>query len=515
MRTEKAIKNSITSMIGNIISFLVSFIAQAIFIRILGAEYLGLNGLFTNILTMLSIFELGIGNAIVFNMYKPIAENNIPKIKSLMNFYKKAYRLIMIIIFTFGIILLPFLKYIVGEVSIDINIYIVYILFLLSTLSSYVIAYKRNLIIANQENYIINLIHSIYIIAFNVAQLMIIYFTKNYYLYLVVKIVCQLLENFIIGLIANYKYRYITEGKIEKLDKETEKDIFSRVKALIFHKVGAIIIFGTDNIIISTFFGIIQVGLYTNYYTIINAINTLFGQIISSATANVGNLIVKEKTEKLYSTFKKMRFLNSWISIFTGVSLLVMVQPFIKLWVGAEYLLGIDVVIVIVFNYFQKMQRNAYSTFKDSAGIWREDKFVPLVESGLNIIFSIIFLKIFGLVGVFMGTVVSGLVLWCYSYPKFVYKKLFNRTYKEYAKETLGYISLFVVIAAITYGISIMIVVNNTLIQLLINSILCIIIPNAIMFLIFRKSENFEYFKELIFKGLSKIKTKILKPKRV
>lgn len=508
MRTEKSIKNSITSMIGNIISFLVSFISQAIFIRILGAEYLGLNGLFTNILTMLSIFELGIGNAIVFNMYKPIAENNIPKIKSLMNFYKKAYRLIMIIIFTFGIILLPFLKYIVGEVSIDINIYIVYIFFLLSTLSSYVIAYKRNLIIANQENYIINLIHSVYIITFNVAQLIIIYFTKNYYLYLVVKIVCQLLENFIIGLIANYKYKYITEGKTEKLDKEIEKDIFSRVKALIFHKVGAIIIFGTDNIIISTFFGIIQVGLYTNYYTIINAINTLFGQIISSATASVGNLIAKEKTEKLYSTFKKMRFLNSWISIFTGVSLLVMVQSFIKLWVGVEYLLGIDVVIVIVCNYFQKMQRNAYSTFKDSAGIWREDKFVPLVESGLNIVFSIIFLKIFGLVGVFMGTVVSGLVLWCYSYPKFVYKKLFNRSYREYAKETLGYISLFVIIAAITYGISKLIIVNNTFIQLLVNSILCIIIPNAIMFLIFRKTENFEYFKELIFNALSKIKTK-------
>lgn len=511
MRTEKAIKNSITSMIGNIISFFVSFIAQAIFIRILGAEFLGLNGLFTNILTMLSIFELGIGNAIVFNMYKPIAENNIPKIKSLMNFYKKAYRLIMSVIFLFGIILLPFLKYIVGDISVDINIYIVYILFLLMTVSSYIIAYKRNLIIANQENYIINLVHSIYIIAFNLAQLIIIYFTRNYYLYLVVKIICQLLENFIIGLIANHKYKYINVGETMPLDKETERDIFSRVKALIFHKVGTIIIFGSDNIIISTFFGIVQVGLYTNYYTIINAINTLFGQIISSATASVGNLIVKEKSEKLYSTFKKMRFLNSWISIFTSVSLLVMVQPFIKLWVGSEYLLGINVVIIIVFNYFQKMQRNAYSTFKDSAGIWREDKFVPLIESGLNIIFSIIFLKIFGIAGVFMGTVVSGLVLWCYSYPKFVYKKLFNRSYREYAKETIGYIVLYIIIAMITYGISIMFVVNNDLLQLLINSLICIVVPNVIMLLIFRKTENFEYFKELINKGINKITRKISK----
>ena len=168
-------------------------------------------------------------------------------------------------------------------------------------------------------------------------------------------------------------------------------------------------------------------------------------------------------------------------------------------------------VIIIVFNYFQKMQRNAYSTFKDSAGIWREDKFVPLIESGLNIIFSIIFLKIFGIAGVFMGTVVSGLVLWCYSYPKFVYKKLFNRSYREYAKETIGYIVLYIIIAMITYGISIMFVVNNDLLQLLINSLICIVVPNVIMLLIFRKTENFEYFKELINKGINKITRKISK----
>lgn len=505
MRTSNSIKNSITSLLGNIISYAIAFISQAIFIRLLGAEYLGLNGLFTNILSMLSIFELGIGGAIVYNLYKPIADNDYKKISALMNFYKKAYNIISILIFSFGLLLLPFLKSIVGEVTIDINIYYVYILVLISTVVSYIMTYKRNLIIANQQNYIINLIHMIYLVLLNIFQLLILYFTKNYYLYLIIKIICQLAENIVITIVSSRKFKYLDINKKEKLDKRTEKDIFSRVKALFFHKIGAIIVLGTDNIIISIFFGLVSVGLYTNYNMLITAITVLFGQIISSSTASVGNLLISNDENKSYNVFKKIRFLNSWISIFTATAFLVIVQPFICVWVGEEYLLEFSVVLVISFNYFQKMQRNVYNTFKDSAGIWREDKYVPLVESLINIVFSIVLLKIFGLAGVFMGTIISGLVLWCYSYPKFVYKKLFNRNYREYAKETIGYIVLFVVISIITYLISLLFTANSFILQVIINAIICIIIPNAILILIFRKTDEFNYYINLIKKIYKKL----------
>ena len=511
MRTDNSIKNSISSLVGNMISYLVAFVAQAIFIRILGAEYLGLNGLFTNVLSMLSIFELGIGSAIVYNMYKPIAENDIEKIKSLMIFYKKAYTLIMIIIGTLGLIVLPFLKYIVGEITVDVNIYYVYLLFLSSTVMSYFMAYKRNLIIANQRNYIINIIHMLYLISLNVAQLLIIYLTKNYYVYLFLKVICQLFENLIINYIANKEYGFIKGNDGKKLDKTTEKDIFSRVKALFFHKIGLIIVLGTDNIIISKFFGIITVGLYNNYSTIINGITTLFSQVITSTTASVGNLIVSKDNKKKYNVFKKLRFINFWISTLTATCLLVIVQPFVSVWAGKEYLLATNVVIMLTFNYFQMMQRQTYFTFKDSAGIWIEDKYVPLVEAILNIVFSIICLKIFGLVGVFMGTFISSLTYWCYSYPKFIYKKLFNRSYTQYIKETTGYVALFIVIAAITYEISTLIILNNLILQILVSAVISLIIPNTIMFLIFRKSENFEYFAELLKKILKKLYGKISK----
>lgn len=384
-------------------------------------------------------------------------------------------------------------------------------MFLLNTASSYLMTYKRSLIYANQQNYIINIVHIGYLIIMNLAQLMILYTTKNYYFYLSIKIICQLLENIILTLYANKLYPYLLDKKVKPLNKKVENDIFNKVKALLFHKVGSVIISGTDNIMISKFLGVVIVGIYSNYSMIITAVSNLFAQIIYSTTASVGNLLTTENSNKIFNVFKKMRFLNFWIACFSGICILVIIQPFIKIWVGEKYLLSMLVVSTVVFNYFQKMMRNTYMAFKDSAGIWREDKFVPLIESLLNIVFSIICLKIFGLAGVFMGTIISGLALWCYSYPKYVYKKLFNRSYIDYTKETLGYIILFILLATLTYEISTLFIVSNTYLQVLINTLIAITIPNIILLILFRKTDNFQYFLELIKKLFSKITRKLKK----
>ena len=505
-RTFNSIKNSLSSSAVYILSILIGFICQAVFIRILGAEYLGLNGLFSNILSVLSIFELGIGSAIIFNLYKPLAENNQKLIKSLMQFYKKSYNIIALFILISGFFIIPFLKNIVGEVTVDINIYIIYIMFLLNSACSYFIAYKRSLIYANQKNYIINIVHIGYLLIINISKIILLYITKNYYLYLATMIIGQLTENIIISVIANKLYPYLNDKKTEKLEKTIERDIFSKVKALIFHKIGGVIIEGTDNIIISLFLGVVTVGYYSNYSMIILPIRNLFIQIISSTTASVGNLLVEKNPDKTYKVFKKMRFLNFWLACFSGICLLVIMQSFIKVWVGKEYLLSLLVLGTLVFNYYQKMMRSTYSTFKESAGIFIEDKYVPIVESLLNIVFSIILLKIFGLAGVFMGTIISGLALWCYSYPKYVYKKLFNRSYMDYTKETLGYIMLFILLALLTYSISTLFIVPNPYLQVLVNAIIAVTIPNVSLFILFRKTENFKYFIELFNKFFKNFK---------
>ncbi len=498
MRTKNSIRNSITGFIASFIAMAAGFVTHTVFIKVLNTEYLGLNSLFTNILTLLSVFELGVGNAIVYNLYKPIATNNIKEIKSLVRFYKKAYNIIIAVIFTVGVLLIPFLGLIVGNVEIDVNISIVYILFLFCTLSSYLVAYKRSLIFANQKNYIINIIHAIYILVLNISQLLLLIYTKNYYLYLVIRIVCQILENIVISRFANKLYPYVKETDVEELPKEIEKNITEKVKALFFHKVGSSIVFSTDNILISSFFGVVSVGLYSNYSLIINSVNTLFNQFSSSLTASVGNLLVLEDDNKAFNVFKQVRFIVFWVAAFSATCILFLVQPFITLWLGKDYLLGIWIVVVLVFNYFQVVMRSAYGAFKDSAGIWVEDKFVPLFESIINIICSVVLLKIFGLIGVFIGTTISALVIWCYSFPKFVYKKLFKRSYINYATETLGYMFLFIVVSIITYFVIRLVNYNSVIINLLCNAGICIVIPNLIIYLIFRKSENYKNFKTMI-----------------
>lgn len=500
MRTKNSLKNMIASMVSNILTIIIGIVAQAIFIKILGSEYLGLNSLFNNVISMLAIAELGIGSAIVYNLYKPIAENNIEQIKSLMQFYKKNYQVIGIVVAIIGLMLIPFLKYIVNieTITININVYFVYLLFLLDTVFSYFLSYKRSLLYATQQNSIISIIHIGYVLILNLLQLIILFFTKNYYLYLLTRMVTRILENLVITYIANKNYPYLKDKNVKKLNKSLEKDIYTKIKALFFHKIGAFVVLGSDNIIISKFLGLATVGLYSNYYMIINAIQTIFSQIIQSTTASVGNLLVTESKQKSFLVFKKIRFLNYWLATFSCTCILVIMQSFIKIWIGDFYLLSTGVLIVLVFNLYQKLMRSSYSSFKEAAGIYYEDRFVPLVEATLNIIVSIFCCKLFGLAGVFMGTVISGLALWCYSYPKYVYKKLFDRNYIEYAKETIGYIILFILIASGTYYLSTIITFSNIYLEFISNVIISLIVPNVLLFIIFFKTDNFKYYSNLL-----------------
>lgn len=497
MRTKNSIKNTIVSFSSNLLTIVIGLIAQGIFIKILGSEYLGINGLFSNIISMLGIVELGVGSAIIYHLYKPIVEEDIKKVKALMNFYKKCYTIIALIILTIGLMITPYLNLFIEEVTIDINISLVYILFIIEIVCSYLLSYKRSIINANQKNYLVNFIHIGYLVILNILEIIILVLTKNYYLYLGIKIVMRILENVGVTLLANKLYPYLKHNN-EKLDENTKKDIFQKVKALFFHKVGGFIVLGTDNIIISKFIGIIEVGLYSNYYMIIDAIEKLFGQVIRVITPSVGNMLVKESAEKSFEIFKRVRFLNFWIATFSGISLLVVMNSFITVWIGSKYLLATCVLIVLVLNYYAKSMRSCHMIFKEAAGIYYEDRYIPLLESVLNIVASLILLKYFGLAGIFMGTIISSLALYCISYPKYVYKKLFNRSYLNYTKETLGYLSIFLVLAVITFKISRLIVINNAFLSLIINCLIAVVIPNLVLLIIFWHTDNFKYYLNLL-----------------
>lgn len=506
-RTKSSIKNTIASIASNLLTILINFVVQAIFLKILGIEYSGINGLFSNILTMLGIVEMGLGNAIIFNLYKPIAEKNKEKIKSLMKFYQKSYHIIAIIVSIIGLSLIPILPEIVGTVQADVNINIIYLLFLFDTVAGYLLSYKRSILYANQENYIVNVIHIGYLIIMNTLQLVVLYLFRNYYMYLGVKVIMRIVENLAITFIADKKYQYLKEKDVQELSKETKDDIFKKIKAMFLHKIGGFVVNGSDNIIISYFLGVETVGLYYNYYIIINAVYTLFTQLIASTTASVGNLLASN-SKKTFEVFKKIRFLNFWTVSFSGICILVIMNSFINIWIGEKYILPNVILMVLVFNYYQKSMRNCYIAFKDAAGIYYEDRYVPILESVINIVTSIIFLKLFGLVGVFLGTVFSGFVLHFYSYPRFVYKKIFKRTYRQYMKETVGYIFIFLIVACITYFISTIYKFDNEYMEIIKNILTAILIPNLIFLILFKNTEEYKYYKNLLLNILGNVGVK-------
>ena len=504
MRSQNSIKNTIVSILMSIITILIGLVTQKIFIKILGTEYLGINGLFTNILSMLAIAELGIGSAIIYSLYKPIAENNKEKIKSLIGFYKKSYRIIALIVTIIGICVIPFL----GKTDIQESITFLYLLFLFDTVASYLLTYKRSILYASQKTYIINIVHILYLVLMNTLQIVILVLTQNYIAYLVIKIIFRIIENIVITIIANKMYPYIKEKNVKEIDKQTKNSIILKVKGLIFHKIATFVVLGSDNIIISTFLGVATVGLYSNYNTILQAVNNLFSQVFSSITASVGNLLVEKEKEKTYKIYKNMLFINSWMYNFSAIAILCLMEPFIKIWIGGQYLLSYGVLIILSINFYVQGMRKTSNTFKEAAGIFHEDRFVPIMESIINIVASIAFLKIWGLAGVFLGTVTSSLILFLYSYPVYVYKKLFNRTYWQFLKEHSKYLMISAICGIITVVITKNIKLNNNFIQLILNGIIVVIVPNLLQYLIFRKREEFEYTKSMVINMLQKGKQK-------
>lgn len=504
MRTKKSIINSIIAIVMYSINIIIGFIAQKIFISSLGNEYLGLNGLFTNILSILSVVELGLGNAIIYHLYKPLANEDKKTINQLMRFYKKAYNYIAVIILILGIISMFFLKFFIGEIHISESIYLLYSLALFDIVASYLLTYKRSILYANQQTYIVNLIHIGYIVLMNAFQIILLLKYQNFVIYLVVKIIFRILENIVITLYVNKKYSYILDNCDEKLPKNVEDDIYKKVKGLFFHKIGGTIVYGTDNILISKLFGLVTVGLYSNYYMIINSILNLLYQVFNSITSSVGNLLIEKNKNKSFSTYKNILFINSWIFCFCTACLLSLVEPFIKLWIGTEYLLDFPVLIVLVINfYFQGMRRTS-NTFKEAAGIFYEDKFVPIIESSINIIFSIIFGKIWGLAGIFLGTIVSSLPLFLYSYPILVYKKLFDRSYFEFIAMHLKYLFYTVITVTITYLLVSKVNILNIYINFLVKIVITVLLSNLLNVIIYFKTNEFKYYLSFL-KKLKKV----------
>ena len=489
-RTEHVKRNIFYGYVSTIAGSAFSIIVRTIFVYTLGVGYLGISGLFTNVLGVLSFTELGIGSAIIFALYKPIAEKNTEKIKSLLALYKKAYRLIACIVTVIGIGLVPFLQYLVkSEIPMS-EIRVFYLIFLFNTVSSYFVSYKTSYASALQKEYLITNAATIGTIATNLLQMALLLLGGDYLGYLLVAAVVGLLQKIATVVYLNHRYPILVEKQVQPLDKETQKGIWKNVRALIVHKIGDVSVHQTDNIIISAFVSTSAVGLLSNYTTLNSLIATFTSRFFGSFTASFGNMLAKEPVEKQRKIFDVYDLLGFWIYGFVLIAFVTLSQPFITLWLGEKLLLD-DATMVLYFVslYLEGMSVIPYH-FKVAAGRFDEDKWVAFVQAIINLVVSIAAIKWIGLPGVFVGTIVSRMIVVVVR-PYIVYKYvLLENPMKYYARLLLR--SLLALLLCIFMRMLKGLVLSQvTIARFVIMCVLTAASPNLLLLLIYGRSEAF------------------------
>ncbi len=499
MRVKSSLLNITAGLANQFIITALSFISRTIFISTLGIEYLGVNGLFTNILAMLTLAEAGLGVSIMYSLYKPVAENDHYRINILMKFYRNTYLVIAAIVLILGLSIMPFLDFFIKDAKVE-NIHLIYLIFLLNTVAPYFYVHKNSFLNVSQKGYIVTGIYSISSIISICIKIGILHYTQNYILYLIIDSVITILNSIILAIIVNRMYPFLRDKVKGKLDPETKGSITKNVKAIVLQNLGNYFIFGTDNIIISSFVSIAAVGLYSNYNMLIEICRTFINQVFNNIYHSVGNLVASESKEKIYFIYKVYRLVNFWLYSFFTIFLAIMLEPFITVWLGSDFLFDDALIFILMFIFYERGMRNSITTVKTTAGIFHEDRFAPIAQAIINLGISIILVKSIGITGVFIGTLISQVSVPFWTTPYLVYKKVFKMKVASYYSQYLLYSLIMVTTYFLTNIISSFISVESY-ISLIALGIICFIVPNVVFVLVFKRTDEFIYVMN-IFKSL-------------
>lgn len=498
-RVQSAAKNIAFGYIGNLTTQLLGFILRTVFINYLGDTLNGINDLYTGILSVLSLAELGVGTALNYSLYGPVARKDYEKIKSYMQLYKKAYRVIGLVIAAIGLAISPFLPYLVKQpqgVSVrDLTLY--YFIFLFNTVSTYFVAYKYSLAYAEQKNYIQTNTITITKMVTVTLQIAVIVTTRNFYLYLLTAAAVELIQKIFISWYLNRLYPYLKDKNVKKLSKEETGEVVTKTKALVFHKVGDVARLQTDSMIISAFINVTLVGFVGNYNMILNSVANFVNIIFNSVLSSFGNLIATESKEKQYSVFKVYRFFACWIYGFSAVGFFLLLTPFIVIWQGPEKVLAAGAVACILIDYYFKGDRIVLSNFKTAAGVFEQDKYLALIQGVVNLILSIVLVQKIGLAGIYIGTIVSGLIA-NITKPFIIYKVCFEKSVKTYFMDSVKYLAVLGGILVLLTGIRQFVMPQVTILSFILMFIVICVVFNGIFLLLFGRTQEFGYLWGII-----------------
>lgn len=495
-RTKNAKRNIFYGGINKVATLLLPFFVRTIMIKKLGADYLGLNSLFSSILQVLNLADLGIGQAIVYSLYKPIALDDTKTIKALMNFYRKAYFAIGLFIFLVGLIITPFLPLLInGNPPSGVNVYIIYLLYLSNTsLSYFLFAYKQAILNALQRVDIITNANTITIGLMNLIQMVLLIIKPNYYIYIILLPSFTAIKNILLNIYCNRHYsEYAPEGKI---DDGLRHQIRKQISGLMVNKVCDVSRNSFDSIFISSFISLSITAIYNNYFFIITAITGMLQIVTQAMLGGIGNSIAIESKEKNYQDMRKFNFIYLWISGWCSVCLLCLYQNFMYVWVGEKYIFPFSTMVLFVMYFYILKTGDIRSLYVDGSGIWWHTRLRAILEAVTNIILNYLLVQILGVKGIVLATLIS-LCSFNFFYGSYITFKYYFKNDKlpEYYLDNLKCFMVTTIAALVTY-LFCNILNGNGVVQLIIRATICIILPNIVFFIFYRRTRIYRCSKE-------------------
>lgn len=503
-RTEYSVLNIITGLGGYALNTVLGLVCRIVFTRTLSAEYLGVSGLFTNILSMLSLAELGIGSAIVYALYKPLAVDDKEKVASLVKFYGQCYRVIGVVVAVIGVALMPFLHLLIDEPNIQESIYLLYGLYLFNAASTYFFSYRASLLMAAQQNYIVTGVNYIITVAQSVLQIIWLFATHHYIGYLIIQCVGVFIYNIVVSYIARKEYPYIAGKNIKPLDEDEKGALVRNIRALVIWKLCGLLVNSTDNIIITFFNGLATVGLASNYTLLSGTLNSLLNQLFNGITASVGNLNAIESKEKKIAMFNIINLANFWLFGWVSIGIFVVSTDIVRLMFGSSYVLPLSIPFVIALNFYMVGMQNAVWTYKNTMGLFRQGRYLLIITAAINLACSIWLGKMWGLFGILFATAISRALTNTWYDPYAVFKYGLEEKVSIYFKKYGQYALILLLAGAICYGICALIHIS-ALVDVILKFVICCVVPNLVFFLCFHNKEEFQYFRDLTYRVFRRI----------
>jgi len=504
-RTEYSALNTSAAMISRALTILVGYFTRVVFTHLLSESYVGLNGLLLDVVNVLSFTELGIGTAITYALYKPVADGNIEKQKSLMRLYRNLYWMVAAIVLCAGLLVLPFMDVLIKNRADVEHLTLIYLMYLLNAALSYLFNYKRALLDVHQMLYIGVFYYSGFLLLQYIMQIVILVLTKNFLLYLLAALVCTLCGGIGLARRADRMFPFLRDKSVQPLQNEERRAISQNIRAMLMHKIGSTVVNSTDNLLLSSMVGIGSVACYSNYYLIIGSVRQVLNQMFQGITASVGNLGITEDEGHIRRILEAAFFMGQWIYGSVAICLYEILSLFVEISFGAQYVYEQSIVLILCINFFVTGMRQAVLVFRDSMGLFWYDRYKAVAEALINLAASILLAKNYGTAGVFIGTLISTLTTSAWVEPLVLYRIRLKASPMRYFGKYLLYTFIIFCAAYVTDLVCGMISGSGWRL-LLLRLPVCIVIPNLFLLLCYHRTWE---FRLLMNKGTRLLKERV------